>query len=60
MFLLSSASTLPVYGDVPGSEVTETAIEEGFQRFEMSVPVTLQRGDVIVVQGPLGRSILRL
>uniref|UniRef100_A0A0P4W127 PKD/REJ-like domain-containing protein n=2 Tax=Scylla olivacea TaxID=85551 RepID=A0A0P4W127_SCYOL len=52
----AAASTPPVYGDVPGSEATVAVTVEGFQRLKMSAPVALQRGDVVVVQGPLGRS----
>ena len=55
MPLPSSASTSPVYVDVSGSEVTVATTAEGFQRFEVTAPVALQRGDVVVVEGPLGR-----
>lgn len=55
MFSLPSAPAADGYVDVAGSVEVIPVTEAGFQRVVLTAPVVLQRGDVVVVQGPLGK-----
>lgn len=57
---LSPASSAATFVDVAESVQVLAAPTVGFQRVVLSAPVMLQRGDFIVVTGPLGRRYLLL
>ena len=52
---LPSGPATATYEDVTGSVTDISVTEIGFQREVLGAPVFLERGDVLVIQGQLGK-----